>query len=160
MGPKKQDGDGDAGVATHAAAAPASDMSQAMHHQPDFIDLRIRAEFLDLCGEHDTAAELRERSMAIAREVDLNCYAYQLLWRGRVDESLELLHTNAAAHPDSWNVYDSLGEVYAASGDIERAIDYYARALSMVDGEEVPAARIATALSALNARRATAQMVS
>ena len=159
MGSKKQDGDGDAGVTTHAAAAPAHDMSQAMHHQPDFIDLRIRAEFLDLCGERDTAAELRERSMAIAREVDLNCYAYQLLWRGRIEEALELLHTNAAAHPDSWNVYDSLGEVYAASGDIERAIDYYARALSMVDGQE-PAARIATALSALNARRAAAQMAS
>lgn len=144
---------------THAAAAPSHQMSEAMHHQPDFIDLRMRAEFLDLCGERDTAEQLRQRSMEIAREVDINCYAYQLLWRGRSEQALELLHMNAEAYPDSWNAYDSLGEVYAAGGEIEKAIEYYARALSMVDGDEA-AGRITTALAKLNARRAAAEMVS
>lgn len=128
-------------------------------HQPDFIDLRMRAEFHDLCGENDAAEQLRQRSMEIAREVDINCYAYQLLWRGHSEQAIELLEMNAATHPDSWNVYDSLGEVFAAIGDIERGIENYARALSMVEDEE-PAARIRSAIAALNARRAAAEMAS
>ncbi len=128
-------------------------------HRADFIDLRTRAEFFDLCGENDLAAELRQRSMEIAREVDINCYAYQLLWRGHVEQAIELLEMNAAAHPESWNVYDSLGEVYAETGDFERAIEQYARALSMVDDDRT-AARIRSALAGLNARRAAAEMAS
>lgn len=132
---------------------------RVMSHQPDFIDMRMRAEFHDLCGERDAAEQLRQRSMEIAREVDINCYAYQLLWRGHTDQAIEMLEMNAASYPDSWNVYDSLGEVYAAVGDIERAIEQYAQALSMVADEQA-ADRIRSALAALNARRAAEQMAS
>ena len=44
---------------------------------PDFIELRVRAEFLELCGDSETAEKLRLRSLEVAREVDLTCYSYQ-----------------------------------------------------------------------------------
>ena len=98
----------------------------------DFIELRTRAEFLDLCGDNDRAAQLRELSVSVGREVDLNCYAYQLLWRGQIETGFDLLYRNLELHPNSWNVYDSLAEAYAMIGDVESAIDHYARALSLV----------------------------
>lgn len=98
----------------------------------DFIELRTRAEFLDLCGDADRAEELRQLSVEVGREVDLNCYAYQLLWRGQIEAAFDLLYRNLETHTHSWNVYDSLAEAYAMIGDTESAIDHYGRALTLV----------------------------
>jgi tetratricopeptide (TPR) repeat protein len=102
----------------------------------DFIELRTRAEFLDLCGDNDRAEELRQLSVEVGREVDLNCYAYQLLWRGQIESAFDLLYRNLELHPNSWNVYDSLGEAYAMIGDSDGAIDQYGRALWLVRDPE------------------------
>ena len=76
----------------------------------DFIDLRMRAELLDLCGDADGAERLRVLSLESAREVEINCYAYQLLWRGLFDEAIELLRLNVQRYPYSDNAQDSLAE--------------------------------------------------
>ena len=102
----------------------------------DFIELRTRAEFLDLCGENDRAEQLRELSVEVGREVDLNCYAYQLLWRGEIEKAFDLLYRNLELRPRSWNVYDSLGEAYAMIGDTESALDHYARAFTLCTDAE------------------------
>ena len=102
---------------------------------PDFMELRIRAEFLELCGDSETAEKLRVRSLEIAREVDFTCYSYQLLWRNLVDPAIDLLERAAARFPDSWNVWDTLGEAYAQRGDVRRAIDSYSHAVQLVDDE-------------------------
>jgi Flp pilus assembly protein TadD len=99
---------------------------------PDFVDLRMRAELLELCGDAESATRLREQSLEIAREVDLTCYAYQLMWRHRIADAIEMLERNAASHPQSWNVYDSLGEAYEQAGERERAIENYRTALRFV----------------------------
>ncbi len=102
----------------------------------DFLDLRTRAEFLDLCGDSDRAEELRQLSVEVGREVDLNCYAYQLLWRGKIEAAFDLLYHNVETHPNSWNVYDSLAEAYAMIGDTESASEHYSRALLLVRDPE------------------------
>ncbi|MGZ4809725.1 MAG: tetratricopeptide repeat protein [Thermoanaerobaculia bacterium] len=102
----------------------------------DFLDLRTRAEFLDLCGDSDRAEELRQLSVEVGREVDLNCYAYQLLWRGKIEAAFDLLYYNVEMHPHSWNVYDSLAEAYAMIGDTESAAEHYSRALLLVRAPE------------------------
>ena len=96
--------------------------------KPDFLDLRTRAELLDLCDDHDGAEALRGRSLEMAREVDLTCYAYQLMWRNRTKEAIELLELNVSRHPDSWNAWDSLGDAYAQDGDSRRATECRSRA--------------------------------
>ncbi len=115
------------------------------HVQPDFIDLRTRAELLDICGDTDGAERLRKRSLEIAREVDLTCYAYQLMWRSRIDDAIDLLEHNAAVHPASWNVRHSLGEAFEALGDYQSAGMHY-RAAASLTGDDDTLARLAAEL--------------
>ena len=100
---------------------------------PDFLDLRTRAEFLELCGDIEGARRLQEMSLAVAREVDLICYAYQLMWRDRLDDAIELLRFSSSIYTESWNVYHSLGEVYEQKGEFARAIEAYRQAAVRVE---------------------------
>ena len=108
-------------------------MDAARPVKHDFIDLRTRAELLDLCGDPDGAARLRELSLQVGVEVEINCYAYQLLWRNLIDEAIVLLNRNVAAYPDSWNAWDSLAEAYEIKGDIPRAIEHYETAARLTE---------------------------
>jgi tetratricopeptide (TPR) repeat protein len=99
----------------------------------DFIDLRTRAELLEICGDAAGAERLRNLSLEIAREVDLTCYAYQLLWRNKVDDAIDILERNVSAHPDSWNVRHSLGEAYEAHGDYSAAARNFRLAQLLTD---------------------------
>ncbi len=111
-------------------------MDRAKEIQYDFIDLRTRAELLEICGDEEGAKRLRDLSLEVGREVDLTCYAYQLLWRNRIDEAIELLEHNAAVHPDSWNVRHSLGEAYETLGDYYTAAMNFRMALALTDDDE------------------------
>ncbi|HUP48928.1 MAG TPA: hypothetical protein VNA04_09065 [Thermoanaerobaculia bacterium] len=102
----------------------------------DFIELRTRAELLELCDDPGGAAKLRKLSLEIAREVDLTCYGYQLLWRNRVREAVTILEENAARHPESWNAWDSLGDGYAQEGEIARAAECYGHASRLAEDVE------------------------
>ena len=64
-------------------------------------------------------------------ESELNTLGYKLLQQGRVDEAVEVLKLNAATYPESANVYDSLGEAYAARGETELAIENYRKTLTI-----------------------------
>ena len=64
-------------------------------------------------------------------EGDLNELGYRLLGRKRVPEAIEILKLNVEAYPASANVYDSLGEAYAVSGNMPLAIQNYEKSLSL-----------------------------
>jgi tetratricopeptide (TPR) repeat protein len=99
--------------------------------QENFNNLRTKAGLLELKGDTKTASALRDRSMKIATEADINNYGYQLLGAGKTDEAIEMFRKNVKDHPQSWNVYDSLGEGYDRKGDKKLAIENYRRALNM-----------------------------
>jgi len=65
-------------------------------------------------------------------ENSINELGYILLNIDRVAEAIDVFRLNVEEHPDSWNVYDSLAEAYAAQGDKERAVNYYSIALRRV----------------------------
>jgi tetratricopeptide (TPR) repeat protein len=106
-----------------------ADRSIAM--QPSFQNLRTKAAFLEKKGDTKAAGELRSRALKLATEADLNIAAYQLLAQKKVDEALVLFRRNVKEHPESSNVYDSLGEALAATGDKKGAIENYTKALSI-----------------------------
>ncbi len=64
-----------------------------------------------------------------ASEGELNAVGYSLLGRHRVKDAIEILKLNVEAYPDSANVYDSLGEAYAADGATALAIESYQHSL-------------------------------
>jgi tetratricopeptide (TPR) repeat protein len=61
----------------------------------------------------------------MVNENQMNRIGLDLLRMGRVKDAIEVLKQNVADHPQSFKVYDSLGEAYAANGDKELAIKNY-----------------------------------
>jgi len=66
-----------------------------------------------------------------AGESELNGLGYWLLKKGDAGEAVKVLELNATAYPNSANVYDSLGEAYAANGQKDLAIENYKKALAI-----------------------------
>lgn len=64
-------------------------------------------------------------------EQRLNTLGYELLRAKRPRESLAVFALNADLYPQSFNVYDSLGDAYAEAGDRERAVKNYRRSLEL-----------------------------
>ena len=62
-------------------------------------------------------------------ENQFNALGYRLLQAGSVDEAIAVFAFNADAFPESWNVWDSLGEAYMTRGDRARAIECYRASL-------------------------------
>ena len=98
----------------------------------NFSNLQTKASVLEKLGRKEDAAALRDRSLEIASETDLNQLGYTFLQEGKTKEAIEVFQRNARAHPSSWNVYDSLAEGLEKSGDMKGAIDNYEKALSLV----------------------------
>ena len=67
-------------------------------------------------------------------ESELNGLGYALLRMKKIDEAVKVLELNAEAYPRSANVYDSLGEAYAAQGNREKAIANYKKSLELDPG--------------------------
>jgi len=64
----------------------------------------------------------------------LNLLGYELLGKDLVKEAIALFALNVEFYPDSWNVYDSLGEAYLKDGERELAIENYRRSLELNPG--------------------------
>jgi tetratricopeptide (TPR) repeat protein len=97
----------------------------------NFTNQMTKAGLLEATGKKAEADELNKSVMTTATEAEVNTYGYQLLQRGKTDEAIELFIKNTKDHPDSWNVWDSLGEAYGKKGDNDMAVKYYSKAYGM-----------------------------
>jgi predicted alpha/beta superfamily hydrolase len=61
----------------------------------------------------------------------LNTMGYQLMQMQMLDKSEDLFLLNTYFYPDRFNVYDSLGDLYVAKGDKEKAIESFEKALEL-----------------------------
>jgi len=64
-------------------------------------------------------------------ESDLNEVGYALLRQKKLNEAIEALKLNVKLFPQSFNVYDSLGEAYAAAGNKKQAIENYQKSIEL-----------------------------
>jgi tetratricopeptide (TPR) repeat protein len=64
-------------------------------------------------------------------EQRLNTLGYELLRAKKTREAVAVFALNAELYPQSFNVYDSLGDAYAESGDKELAVRNYRRSLEL-----------------------------
>lgn len=97
----------------------------------NYNNLRVKALLLEKQGDSATAEQLRQRSLAIATELDMNAYGYELLGKGKVDSAIVVFRRNVRDYPRSWNTYDSLAEALAKKGDKKKAAEYYGKARSL-----------------------------
>ena len=58
-------------------------------------------------------------------EDNLNATGYRLLNAKKIKDAIEVFKVNVKLFPNSWNVYDSLGEAYADNSNTEDAIKNY-----------------------------------
>jgi uncharacterized membrane protein len=77
-------------------------------------------------------------------EADTNTLGYDLLGSGHVAAAIRILQLNVETHPNSANVYDSLGEAYLAAGNRALAIPNYEEALSRDPKSKSAAAALET----------------
>ena len=64
-------------------------------------------------------------------EFEINSLGYEYLQATKLKEAIEVFKLNVEAFPQSFNVYDSLGEAYAAAGEKELAIKNYEKSLEL-----------------------------
>jgi proline iminopeptidase len=64
-------------------------------------------------------------------ENGLNMLGYNYLWKKDYDGAIALFQMNVDAYPDSWNVYDSLGEALLERGDKEKAKENYQKSIQL-----------------------------
>lgn len=96
-------------------------------------NLYLKGGLLEKLGKSTEADAVRKRMTSIAKtEVEVNLLGYLYLNGGKKKEAIEIFKKNVKSFPDSWNVYDSLGEGYAANGDNKLAIESYSKALNLV----------------------------
>ena len=91
-----------------------------------------------LCKEGVTTAIQRYRSMQkdhgekpILNESFVNQLGYTLLRSQKTDDAIEVFKLNVELYPESYNVYDSLGEAYAMKGEKELAIENYEKSIEL-----------------------------
>ena len=65
------------------------------------------------------------------REAHLNMLGYQLMMRDRIGDAEPIFKMNMKMFPESFNVYDSYGEVLMNLGDTAQSITYYERSLEL-----------------------------
>ncbi len=102
----------------------------------NMANLVTKAGLVEARGNAAEAATLRAKGLAIGTEAQVNQYGYVLLGQGKTDEAIAVFAKNVTDHPQSWNVYDSLAEAYAAKGDTAKATENYTKARSMAPPEQ------------------------
>lgn len=98
---------------------------------PTFASYSVKARVLDRQGKHAEADSLRQAHLASANEAELNAYGYLLVSQKKNNEALAIFLRVTKEYPDSWNAWDSLGEMYVTLGDKPKAVANYKKALAM-----------------------------
>jgi len=126
-------------------------VDQSIRLNENFNNLWTKAALFEKMGKAAEVPALRERAMKLATEADLNSLGYAYLNSNKIKEAVELFEKNVKAHPESWNVFDSLAEGLEKSGDTKGAISNYEKALKLV-GDERNRARIQKTIAQLKGK--------
>jgi len=99
-------------------------------------NLTVKAGLLEKLGKAIEANAVREKALKVATtEAELNTLGYQYLGANNAKQAINVFKRNVKAHPDSWNVYKSLGEAYEKLGDTKEALENYSKALKLTKDE-------------------------
>jgi cyclase len=72
------------------------------------------------------------------REFNLNLFGYSLLGKNKFEDAIKILKLNVKMYPESANVYDSLGEAFERSGNKDKALANYKKAVQNAEKTDDP----------------------
>ncbi|MFB9079165.1 serine hydrolase [Flavobacterium procerum] len=78
-----------------------------------------------------TEQEKKANPYFVPDEFELNEWAYRLAAKEQNQEALEIFKLNVHLFPQSWNVYDSYGEILLKTGDQKKAIAMYQKSVEL-----------------------------
>ncbi len=87
-----------------------------------------KTQLIDAFSNHeiDVAIEkykkIKQTSPDLNFEAILNEFGYLFYMDNKIEKAIAVLKFNCSEHPDSWNTYDSLGEIYEVNGDFKKSI--------------------------------------
>jgi CubicO group peptidase (beta-lactamase class C family) len=83
-------------------------------------------------GGNEALKEMRDQRIGLQiDETQMNRIGYDLMSMKKMQDAIEVFKLNVERFPQSWNVYDSLGEAYMRNGDREPAIRNYERSIEL-----------------------------
>lgn len=103
----------------------------AITQNRSFTTMTLKSNLLKAQGKTDEAAKAMDTAIQLSTENELNLYAYQLMNQGQIDKAIQMFILNTQRHPQSANVWDSLGEGYVSKGDKKNAIANFKKSLSL-----------------------------
>lgn len=103
----------------------------AITQNRSFTTMTLKSNLLKAQGKTDEAAKAMDTAIQLSTENELNLYAYQLMNQGQIDKAIQMFILNTQRHPQSANVWDSLGEGYVNKGDKKNAIANFKKSLSL-----------------------------
>jgi tetratricopeptide (TPR) repeat protein len=106
-------------------------INQAIAQNNTFATQSVKSNIYKEMGNTEEADKVMKDAIAVANEVELNNYGYQLINEKKMDKAIEILTLNTQRFPKSANVWDSLGEAYATEGDKKNAIANFKKSLSL-----------------------------
>ncbi len=102
-----------------------------------FFDWQVKLDTLDngldALKSHYRAVSKAYGYTVRPAEPIVNMLGYQYLQNGNAQEAIEVFQFNMEQYPDSANVYDSLGEAFERTGNIQKALDLYRKAVKLAE---------------------------
>ncbi len=98
--------------------------------EAEFVKL-IRGQGIERAAEIYREAKRKVQHAHSFREYILDDLGYEFLRNKRVGEAIKVFELNAEAYPQSYNVYDSLGEAHMTNGNKEFAVRNYRKSLEL-----------------------------
>ena len=109
------------------------DVSKPKKSIIDTLHLTIEEEGIDKALDLYLELE-KENDVYNFRPDQLNGLGYKLINEEKPDIAKVVLELNAKMHPDDYNVWDSLGEIYMIMGENEKALESYRKSLELFSG--------------------------
>ena len=91
----------------------------------------LRREGVDRAVEFYHERRQQDPDAVLFTERQLNALGYEYLKHSGTGESIALFRLNVEAYPESFNVYDSLGEALMADRQYARALENYTRSVEL-----------------------------
>ncbi len=113
-------------------------MSRLVGKTRDMINRELTEAILEriLEGGYEAGVKLYQerKEDGTVLEQRINEFGYALLEQRKIDGAIDVFRFNVHVHPQSSNVYDSLGEAYMVSGKRELAIENYEKSVELDPG--------------------------
>ncbi|MBC8315825.1 MAG: tetratricopeptide repeat protein, partial [Bacteroidetes bacterium] len=97
----------------------------------NIIEKVIEEKGIDAGLERYQELKAENRGEYIFKEELLNRLGYRYLGNNKIPEAIKIFQLNVKENPDSFNVYDSLGEAYMKGGNRTMAIKNYEKSVAL-----------------------------